>query len=1210
MSDGMDLATAAEIADIQDDIALKMGILESLDNEGGVDTDTEESKNVTRSDLKKLRKRLRTLQAASTDNGNAESSSRDNLHDISTAEELPGSRQSQVTHSNSMNGSSSHMPLPKPEFVNRKRQRGDDDFSDDLPNLSSKSRRTTPSSAATAAPSPTGSTDSFDSLDQDDQLLDLLFGSYSREMQRDREYWKKLEERKKQEESDAALARSLSQDLGQNDGLAFTPTSAPACPSDYTQAFFRTDGTINRRSASQSTEIGRTPSATNQRELSPGGQFTTQISPEPSSSRLPMAQMKLETTNSRTTTANITPEPTMSRQSMPHIKPERCRPLVSSLNSGASNSMTPIKGSNICGNPTTSTGIKTEPVDYASPATMPGAFPGTPSYSSMGGNSVYDPVLPSTAQPLSAALTQPRYPIQTSMPPVSDPLSSPWGGSPYSDPRLYSHYADSSQTKEELQDLLKHIRPDEELTADQVPQQTQRLKVTLMPHQLSGLAWMKKMEEGTNKGGILADEMGLGKTIQSIALMLERPPPEDKHRPTLVVAPVALMHQWRRELEKMVRSRYRFNVFTLHGDTRKATWASLKAYDVVLTTYGRLASELKKKLAWEDRWKLVPDARPSTAEDCPILGERSHFHRVILDEAQNIKNRNAKTSLAASRIEADYRWALSGTPMQNNVEEMFSLIKFCRIRPYNDWQRFSRDISSGIKYGRDRREKSMVTLQALLRAILLRRTKHSKIHGQPILQLPPKTIKEERVVFLDQDELTFYKSLESQAQIQFNKFIQRGGIGRNYSHALVLLLRLRQACCHPHLVTSSKDFIQVNGLDTDKCLLNAAQLDQQAVKRLKQQDVFECPICMDVDENPSLFPCGHTLCSDCLSRLVDQAANDANGFPSCPNCRAKIDADKVTDIESFLRVHCPEREGVTPVGKNEDESDSDSDSDDESDSLDEGEDLQGFIVPDDWEEQSEPESKKKRVSKSKARKKKSKSQDMPKLKSLAQLRKEGLKNKSAKRTYLRRLRKAFQTSAKINKTLNLLEGIRNRGQNEKSIIFSNFTTFLDLLEVPLSEHKDFSKYVRYDGSMSPADRNDAVLEFTENPNCTVILVSLKAGNAGLNLTAANHVIMLDPFWNPFVEYQAADRCHRIGQRREVTVHRVLIGEANSDDPGTASDTNSPDPDSRGFTVEDRILALQESKRKLVEQALDESAGRDVARLGVRELGYLFGLNSL
>jgi len=114
-----------------------------------------------------------------------------------------------------------------------------------------------------------------------------------------------------------------------------------------------------------------------------------------------------------------------------------------------------------------------------------------------------------------------------------------------------------------------------------------------------------------------------------------------------------------------------------------------------------------------------------------------------------------------------------------------------------------------------------------------------------------------------------------------------------------------------------------------------------------------------------------------------------------------------------------------------------------------------------------------------------------------------------------------------------------------------------------------------------------------------MLVSLKAGNAGLNLTAASQVIILDPHWNPFVEMQAADRAYRIGQMREVEVHRVLIdGEGlDAKEDGTA-------------TVEDRILALQEKKRQLVENALDENAGNSVARLGVRELGYLFGVNSM
>lgn len=98
-----------------------------------------------------------------------------------------------------------------------------------------------------------------------------------------------------------------------------------------------------------------------------------------------------------------------------------------------------------------------------------------------------------------------------------------------------------------------------------------------------------------------------------------------------------------------------------------------------------------------------------------------------------------------------------------------------------------------------------------------------------------------------------------------------------------------------------------------------------------------------------------------------------------------------------------------------------------------------------------------------------------------------------------------------------------------------------------------------------------------------MLVSLKAGNSGLNLVAASHVIIFDPFWNPYVEDQAIDRAHRIGQTKEVFVHRLLIEQ----------------------TVEDRIIELQEQKRELIGGALDEGGSMNVTRLSGRDLAYLF-----
>lgn len=208
--------------------------------------------------------------------------------------------------------------------------------------------------------------------------------------------------------------------------------------------------------------------------------------------------------------------------------------------------------------------------------------------------------------------------------------------------------------------------------------------------------------------------------------------------------------------------------------------------------------------------------------------------------------------------------------------------------------------------------------------------------------------------------------------------------------------------------------------------------------------------------------------------------------------------------------------------------------------------------------------------------------------SLAQLKTSSNRNAKLKRKYMKRLEKDYVPSTKIEKTMELLKNIRDKpsGPNEKAkpektIIFSQFTSLLDILEIPLMA-EGFT-YARYDGSMSANQRNDAVIEFTETEQTTIMLISLKAGNAGLNLTAASQVIILDPFWNPYIEEQAVDRAHRIGQRRPVEVHRILIAD----------------------TVEDRILALQEQKRQLIESALDEGALNRVSRLGPRELRFLF-----
>lgn len=742
--------------------------------------------------------------------------------------------------------------------------------------------------------------------------------------------------------------------------------------------------------------------------------------------------------------------------------------------------------------------------------------------------------------------------------------------------------------KKELKSLLENIRPDGEMDSNREGT-PDALQFNLMEHQKLGLSWMKSMEEGSNKGGILADDMGLGKTIQALALMVARPAQDANRKTTLIIAPVALVQQWKREIQRMLRPDQQLCVLVLHGERRSRTFKDLSKFDVVITTFGSLASELKRKERWQNLCKENPDIARNIeipAHDFPVLGDDSKWYRVVIDEAQCIKNQYTRAAQACYMIDSVYRWCMSGTPMMNNVTELYSLIKFLRIRPYHKWETFNITFTKPLKNSSDVvHSRVMQQLQALLKAILLRRTKTSKIDGKPILQLPPRVTEQVHAVFSD-DENELYRALETQTQLQFNRYLQAGTVGRNYSNMLVLLLRLRQACCHPHLI---HDFsVESNQITEEVDLIsNAKQFDASVISRLKDEEAPECPVCIDVAENAIIFfPCGHSTCAECFARISDPSQGLAQGHDGtfeikCPNCRTKIDPKKITDNASFRKVHYLEDTAAAATkSRSDDVNDSSSDDDDDDDDgeSDDSDTLSGFIVND----EDDHDGTGARWSKKRTRKDKGKGKAPKKpRKTLAELKKEAMKNAKAKRKYLKSLSKRWETSAKVDKTMEILQKIEEGEAQEKTIIFSQFTSLLDLLEIPIMRRG--WGYRRYDGSMKPVQRNEAVLDFTDNPDCKIMLVSLKAGNAGLNLVAASQVIILDPFWNPYIEDQAIDRAHRIGQMRPVIIHRILVEN----------------------TVEDRILSLQEKKRELIEGALDEKASSQVGRLGIRELAFLF-----
>ncbi|OAQ62554.1 SWI/SNF family DNA-dependent ATPase Ris1 [Purpureocillium lilacinum] len=760
---------------------------------------------------------------------------------------------------------------------------------------------------------------------------------------------------------------------------------------------------------------------------------------------------------------------------------------------------------------------------------------------------------------------------------------------------LQEVYHDPRVTEKELDDLLQNIRPDMDIPERNRDGTPAGLKGALYLHQELALSWMKKMEDGSNKGGILADDMGLGKTISTLALMLDRP---QKERPktNLIIGPLSLIRQWEDELKTKTKSMYRMSVFVYHNT--KASAEDLLRHDVVLTTYLTVANEWKRlqKYLEENRDRTLNLDDRNHSLKFPLLHpSRAEFYRVILDEAQHIKNDKTKTTKACHAIKATYRWCLTGTPMMNGVIELFSLVKFLRIKPYCEWEKFRE--SFGTLWGKQGVSKSvaMKRLRALLRAIMLRRKKDSELEGKPILKLPSKT---EEIVHAELclDERHFYKQLEEKSQVQFSKYLREGSIGKNYSNILVLLLRMRQACCHPHLIVDVDDAVPLSVTNEDVGEL-VKNLSEPVVERIKAMEAFECPICFDAVQFPSFFvPCGHDSCKDCLTRLVDNAmsmtvrSGDDSATARCPVCRGSFDPKKCFSYDAFRTVHMPE----TIVKKSESDAEdsdsggegSESDADDDADDVDSKGNLRGFIVDDDFDDTDQMKSTSAAggtpaASARKKRRKGKKKDKEVKPSMLKILRVEAGRNQAAYKTYMRYLRKTWMPSAKVTACMELLKKLQET--KEKAIVFSQWTLLLDLLQVAMW-HDGFSqKPLRYDGSMTGDQRAQAARDFKTKPEATVMLVSLRAGNAGLNLTSANNVIIMDPFWNPYIEMQAIDRAHRIGQSKDVKVHRILTQE----------------------TVEDRIMELQERKKEIVEAALDETESMKIGRLNVNELKFLF-----
>lgn len=672
-------------------------------------------------------------------------------------------------------------------------------------------------------------------------------------------------------------------------------------------------------------------------------------------------------------------------------------------------------------------------------------------------------------------------------------------------------------------------------------------------------------------GGMLCDAMGLGKTIQIAALILASKEEDDDEgevcvvnphtsilplKTTLVVAPMSLLYQWEDEIKTKTSLTHR--VYYKENGNGLIDATSFPTVDVVITTYGTLQGELHatKKKQGVNSGLLSYD-----------------WYRVVLDEAQNIKNPTTLVAKACYLLKAKCRWAVTGTPISNSLQDVFSLLKFLRHEPWCDASFWRASITSAMANANDELEGNTQNpggikvafdrIRRLLDPLLLRRTKESQNEdGSPIITLPPveTTIVS---VQLTPAEREFYSALKAMSQNIFEGLIESGAANKSWFAIFSLLQRLRQASCH--IALTAKNFVNVDDWNPDMKRLQEAKrapspvktiatdintINEEFMERLltkfrnkssgKENDMKyatslaeklseainsnaselteECPICL---ERPEIHvavctPCAHVFCRECLIDFLNKNGPMSNSRlencsdGSCPTCNEAID---VKDIIALYK----NADGKTDTHYLFVES-SDSKS--------------TRVIPQSQVDASNNET-----------------------------------SAVARQTLDNALRGA--DSAKLAAILRELKLVWNQDPGCKVLIFSQFLGFLDLIGTSLTQ--EGIHHGRLDGSLTAKERMHAIEKFKkvssrDSKTGSVMLLSMKAGGVGLNLVAASTVFIADPWWNQAVEDQCIDRVHRIGQTADIVRVRKFIVEN---------------------TVEERIVELQGRKKVMARRVLSD-----------------------
>ncbi|PVU99823.1 hypothetical protein BB559_000382 [Furculomyces boomerangus] len=686
------------------------------------------------------------------------------------------------------------------------------------------------------------------------------------------------------------------------------------------------------------------------------------------------------------------------------------------------------------------------------------------------------------------------------------------------------------------------------------------MSIKLLDHQKIALAWSIKQELNKEaRGGILADDMGLGKTVTMIALMMSRNPEildkkkgitnsEPRSHRTLVIAPLAMTNQWAEECTKKT-TKNMLDVYIYHGQSRNRDPNFLKNVDVVITTYDIVAAEWpmnkeSRMIDLDSEKRKIRDERIiKMSKGSGVFGVR--WRRIILDEAHKIKNPSSIASRACSDLFGRYRWCVSGTPLQNKLEDIYPLTRFLRYYPYSLFAHFKDEI---IRIEKIDQPAAFKKLYEVLENLMLRRTKDDMLDGKRIIILPERNVKFE-FLNLSETEKEFYQMLHSYLKTSARNSERSGGGSSNFTELQGYLVRMRQAVCHPTLINlfknaetdanipsravskstmSREEEEKYRTLEKKISNMNPSVRSKLALASINLMDIF-CDHCAEfntIDSALILPCCGDIICLDCVTEIIDLSESklsdvydSENNTLRCPECDTIFDADgfvfigefkKFVDVEKAKKFQVGDRFGII----SDDES-SDSDNSSVEDGSRFGYGTDGFDFGAKAEDQVFEE----------------------------------------KDVSISELKHYFKNNLELN-----------------------------VIEYHLDSYG--LQWARYDGSMNSKQREEQLYRFRNDDNVCIMLVSKMAGSLGLNLTVANVVIITDLWWNPAIENQAIDRVHRIGQTKPVRVHCLVCRD----------------------TIDEKILNMQKTKQVMTELVLGDGASGLASKnfkLNMKELRSLF-----